>query len=84
MKKLEEQYAIYIIDNRSTIRKCAVEFGVSKSTIHNYLSKKLPKSNRFLYFQVYRILNNNLRERHIRGGLATKIKYLKLNKEKTH
>lgn len=82
MKSKEEQYAIYIIDNNSTIRKCADFFGVSKSGVHNYISKKLSITNKFLYLQVYKVLNKNLKERHIRGGLATKLKY-KLIKNNT-
>ena len=75
-------YAIYIINNNVTIRKCAEFYNVSKSTIHNYISKKLYKTNKFLYFRVYKVLNRNLKERHIRGGIATKLKfqYLKLKK----
>ena len=79
MKSREENFAIYIIENKSTIRRCAVAYGISKSTVHNDLSKKLKKTNRFLYFQVYKILNQNLLERHLRGGNATKLKYLKLS-----
>jgi len=82
MKSREEQFAIYIIDNNSTIRKCADYFKISKSTVHNDLSKKLIKTNRFLYFQVYKILNKNLEERHLRGGNSTRIKYLNLKQKK--
>lgn len=78
MKSREEQFAIFIIDNKVTIRKCAEHFKISKSTVHNDLSKKLIKTNKFLYYQVYKILDNNFKERHIRGGLATKLKYSKL------
>ncbi len=78
MKSREEQFAIYIIDNMSTIRGCAKSFNISKSTVHNDLSKKLYKTNRFLYYQVYNVLNKNLAERHIRGGIATRLKYSKL------
>lgn len=76
MKNREEQFAIYILNNNATIRKCAVFFGVSKSTVHNDLSKKLINSNRFLYYNVYKVLNKNLEERHLRGGEATRLKYL--------
>lgn len=75
MKSREEVFAIYIIDNKSTIRKCAEYFSISKSTVHNDIAKKLYKTNKFLYFQVYKILKNNLAERHIRGGMATKLKF---------
>ena len=81
MKSREESCAFYIIDNNSTIRKCAEVFGISKSTVHNDLSKKLRNTNRFLCFQVYKILNKNKEDRHLRGGNATRLKYLKLNRD---
>lgn len=74
----EEKLAIYIIDNSTTIRKCAEYFGISKSTVHNDLSKKLRVTNKFLYYRVYKVLNENLATRHIRGGNATRLKYLRL------
>ena len=82
MKSREEEFAIYIIDNNCTIRDCAKQFLISKSTVHNDLSKKLKTTNKFLYFQVYRVLNKNMQERHIRGGIATKLKYKKLSLKK--
>ena len=78
MKSREEKFAIFIIDNKSTISKCAEVFGYSKSTVHNDLSKKLKSTNKFLYYQVYKVLEQNLKERHFRGGDATRLKYLKL------
>lgn len=78
MKSREENLAIYIIDNNTTIRKCASKFGLSKSTVHNDLSKKLKITNKFLYYQVCKVLEKNFAERHIRGGYATRQKYLKL------
>lgn len=79
-KTRPEKFAIYIIDNKCTIRKCAKEFDISKSTVHNDLSKKLKNINKFLYVQVYKVLDKNLQERSMRGGMATKLKYLKLKK----
>lgn len=76
MRSREERFAVFIIENNCTIRSCANYFGISKSTVHNDLSKKLRSTNKFLYFMVYKVLNNNLAERHIRGGLATKKKYM--------
>lgn len=78
MKSREELFAIYIIDNNSTIRKCADYYKISKSTVHNDISKKLINRNKFLYYQVYKVLNINLRDRHIRGGIATREKYKRL------
>lgn len=79
MKSREENFAIYIIENNSTIRECAKVFNISKSTVHNDLSKKLKITNKFLYYQVYKVLNYNLSVRHIRGGEATKLMYKKLS-----
>ena len=81
-KTRAEEFAIFIIDHDCTIRECAKNFDISKSTVHNDLSKKLNKTNKFLYAQVYRVLNKNLRERSYRGGMATKLKYLKLKQNK--
>lgn len=80
METRAENFAVYIIDNNETIRGCARHFGISKSTVHNDISKKLKVINKFLYYTVYRVLNKNLSERHIRGGRATKQKYLRLKK----
>ena len=70
-----EQFAQYIIDNNSTIRKIAIFFNISKSTVHNDVSKKLKHENCEMYLKVKKILDNNFKEKHIRGGMATKIKY---------
>ncbi|MBE6984158.1 MAG: sporulation transcriptional regulator SpoIIID [Ruminococcaceae bacterium] len=67
--------AVYIIDNQSTVRAAAKEFGVSKSTVHKDLSERLPHYNRALYLQVKAVLEQNKAERHIRGGMATRKKY---------
>ncbi len=67
--------AVYIIDNQSTVRGAAKEFGISKSTVHKDLSERLPHYNRSLYQQVKVVLEQNKAERHIRGGLATREKY---------
>lgn len=75
MKSREEQFAIYIINNSCTIRECANAFNISKSTVHNDLSKKLNMTNKFLYYRVYKILSKNYAEKHIRGGNSTRLKY---------
>ena len=78
MRSREELYAIYIIDNESTIRGCAKYYNISKSTVHNYISRKLRTRNKFLYYAVCKVLEKNFKERHLRGGEATKQKYLRL------
>ena len=67
--------AVYIIENRTTIRSAAKHFGISKSTVHKDLSERLERCNRALYVQVKQILDTNKAERHIRGGIATRRKY---------
>lgn len=68
----------YIIENRSTVRAAAEQFGISKSTVHKDVTERLERLSPVLYPQVREILEENKRERHIRGGLATKRKYEKL------
>ena len=67
--------AVYIIENKATVRRAAKKFGISKSTVHKDLSERLEQINRPLYLQVKEVLDQNKAERHIRGGLATRIKY---------
>ena len=67
--------ALYIIENRATVRAAAQQFGISKSTVHKDLSERLPAFNRPLYLQVKGVLEENKAERHIRGGIATRRKY---------
>ena len=69
------QLALYIIENRTTVRAAAQKFGISKSTVHKDLSERLPAYNRALYLQVKEVLDENKAQRHIRGGLATRRKY---------
>ena len=69
------QLALYIIENKATVRSAAQRFGVSKSTVHKDLSERLPAFNQPLYQQVKHILDENKAERHIRGGIATRRKY---------
>lgn len=67
--------ALYLIENRTTVRAAAKKFGISKSTVHKDLSERLPLYNRTLYLQVKEILEENKAQRHIRGGMATRRKY---------
>ena len=72
-----EVLAEYVIETGATVRACAARFGISKSTVHKDLSYKLRLSNARLYEEVKKILEINKSERHIRGGEATRKKYLK-------
>ena len=69
------QLALYIIENKATVRAAARKFGVSKSTVHKDLSQRLPSFNQPLYAQVKGVLDVNKAQRHIRGGIATRKKY---------
>ena len=72
--------AHYIIDSKDTVRGAAKKFGISKSTVHKDVSERLKKINPSLAKEVRIILYENKAERHIRGGLATKMKYSHLKK----
>jgi len=72
-----ELFADYIIKNKCTVRAAAAYFGISKSTIHKDITKKLREVNLAKYSEVKEIIEINKSERHIRGGLATKLKYRK-------
>ena len=67
--------AVYLIENRATVRTAAARFGISKSTVHKDLTERLKRVNPALYAQVRQLLDRNKAERHIRGGMATRLKY---------
>ena len=75
MEERAESLALYIIENRTTVRAAAKRFHVSKSTVHKDISQRLPQFNRSLYLQAREILDINKAQRHIRGGIATRRKY---------
>ena len=69
------ELAQYIIDSKDTVRGTAKRYGISKSTVHKDVSERLLKINPALAHDVRIILDENKAERHIRGGMATKLKY---------
>ena len=71
-----EVFAEYLIDNGATVRGTAQHFGISKSTVHKDLTVKLRYINKRLFQEVKEILEINKSERHLRGGEATRRKYL--------
>ena len=75
MEERAERLALYIIENRTTVRAAAKKFCVSKSTVHKDISQRLPQFNRGLYLQAREVLDINKAQRHIRGGIATRRKY---------
>ena len=80
MKGIVEDRAVelgaYIVENKATVRSAASKFGVSKSTVHKDVAERLKYVDAGLYRQVKSVLETNKAQRHIRGGLATKEKYL--------
>ena len=74
------ELAGFIIENNATVRAAAKRFGISKSTVHKDVSERLIKINPSLAKEVREILDENKAERHIRGGMATKLKYSHLKK----
>ena len=83
MKDYIEERAInianYIIESNATVRQTAREFGVSKSTVHKDCQERIRVINPQLAAEVRKVLDMNKAERHIRGGLATREKYLHLS-----
>ena len=71
------ELAEYIVENKTTVRDAAKKFGVSKSTVFVDVSERLKKINPRLYTDVRTVLDINKAERHLRGGMATKQKFLK-------
>ena len=69
----------YLVENRTTVRATAQQFNISKSTVHKDVTQVLQRVNPALYEQVQRVLEQNKDERHLRGGEATKKKYLYQN-----
>jgi len=68
--------AQYIIDTKDTVRGTAKQFGISKSTVHKDVSQRLKNINTALFKEVRKILDENKAVRHIRGGMATRLKYI--------
>ncbi len=67
--------ATYLVENHTTVRAVAAQFGISKSTVHKDITQHLKRVNRPLYEQAKTVLEQNKKERHLRGGEATKQKY---------
>lgn len=70
----------YIRDTGTTVRRAAAVFGISKSTVHIDVTKRLRNIDKILYDEVKKVLEENKAQRHIRGGLATREKYSKMKK----
>ena len=72
----------YLVENNLTVRAVAQKFGISKSTVHKDVTQTLKQTNKKLYEEVKAVLEKNKQERHIRGGEATRKKYV--NQKCTH
>lgn len=81
MKDYIEERAIelaeFIIETKATVRLSAKKFNISKSTVHKDVTERLKLINKNLYEEVKKVLDKNKEQRHIRGGIATKEKYLR-------
>lgn len=78
------QLGNYIVETKATVRQAATIFGISKSTVHNDVTKRLSTINPSLSNEVKKVLDENKAQRHIRGGLATKKKYIELKGNVKH
>lgn len=72
--------ANFIVETHATVRQTAEVFGISKSSVHFYMTNKLPHISFALYEKVHRVLSENFAARYIRGGMATKRKYETMKK----
>lgn len=70
------EIAEYIIEMKATVRQAAKKFGVSKSTVHKDITERLEDIDSGLAAEARKVLDLNKAERHIRGGLATRERYL--------
>lgn len=76
----EKELGAYIVEHGATVRTTARAFGVSKSTVHTDVTEKLKHTDGALWREVRKVLDENKAQRHIRGGQATKEKYLHKSK----
>ena len=75
--------AEYIVETGCTVRACSAHFSISKSTVHKDVTERLRYLDEELFERVRKVLNVNLSERHIRGGNATREKYVAKQERKT-
>ena len=76
IEELDVENEVYIVETKATVSRAAKKFGISKSTVHKDCVERLKVINPALAVEVRKDLDVNKRERHIRGGLATREKYL--------
>ena len=73
--KRARELAEYVLETGATVRAAAERFGVSKSTVHKDLTRRLEQADRLLWLRVRAVLDRNKAQRHLRGGEATRRKY---------
>lgn len=73
------QLAQYIIETKDTVRGAAKKYGISKSTVHKDITERLKKINPALASEAKKVLDENKAERHLRGGEATRKKYMHMS-----
>ncbi len=74
--KRARELANYVLQTGATVRAAAERFGVSKSTVHKDLTRRLEQTDRLLWLRVRAVLDRNKAQRHLRGGEATRRKYV--------
>lgn len=83
VKKLQIiEIAEFILTTKCTVREAAKKFNLSKTTIHRYMVEDLPECSIGLARKIRKILDYNKLARHMRGGMATKLKYKNLKNNK--
>ena len=81
LKERCEELARYLIAHQTTVREAAAWFGISKSTVHKDVTERLNHVNPGLFAEVRDLFEKNKSERHLRGGEATRKKYMKIKEE---
>lgn len=79
-KQQVTELGLFVAATGATVRSAAKRFGISKSTVHKDLTVRLKQTDKKLFLAVARVLSKNRSERHLRGGNATRLKYLKATK----
>ena len=80
--KRARELAEFVLETGATVRAAAERFGVSKSTVHKDLTRRLEQADRSLWLRVRAVLERNKAERHLRGGEATRRKYRQLTSDR--
>ena len=71
------EIAEYTLKTKSDVRRSAKKFGISKSTVHKDLSKRLPEIDLILYSKIEAVLIENKHQGQLLGGESTRKKYCK-------